>query len=374
MGYRAQPHHNNPNLWRVLWRKYQKIEAGEWVPDERHIPETEYLRLGIKKSMSLKEAQEILRKINLEKNRRQLEEKRNRIAQRLAAEKEIECIHLPPLFVQKFENDHLAVRYIGNDDRLKKVLKLWRAAQRVIRTIPKPMDQWFRYPQFIYAYSLQKSWSLGYSKNVLSTLNMWIDYLGVETGINYRPVPSPDNIWQARINNAFEESGNGKAAFPITPEELENVSPPLITEQWNWVYCTIWAGLRPNEASSLLNPKKTRITFEDKTPILEIYQSKLKNVPKSEDRWKRIPLFLLEQTPSIEEGSKVHKMEADRNQQLRSLIKDMEADRAQLRSCIKDLFDGKISETQFDVAEFDSEAYSKQIKQITKDFCSRWAV
>lgn len=58
--------------------------------------------------------------------------------------------------------------------------------------------------------------------------------------------------------------------------------------------------MRPNETTALLNKKKTKIAYVDGTPVLTVYQSKLKNVPNIEDRWKRIPLFLPEQKKIVE--------------------------------------------------------------------------
>lgn len=286
----------SPTCIRILWRKYTKNKkTGEYLAKDRHIPISEYATLGVTTAMSFEQIKAILKKLNIEEDRRQREERRNVIALRLAMEKEIECIHLPQPFVLKFETEHLATRYLGNPNRLAKMLKLWSAGQKIIRTVTIPLDKWHRYPEHFFAYFEKHSMSPGYAKNIMSTINMWIDFLGFEQEKHYRQIPTPNSSWRSRVNTAFSEAGKAKASLPITHEMLVNAKPALTEEQANWVYCTIWAGLRPNEATALIKKSHTKIRYEGDTPILEIYQSKLKNVPNIEDRWKRIPLFLPEQ-------------------------------------------------------------------------------
>jgi hypothetical protein len=297
MSYFAAKNWNNPNLWRVIWRKYT---AGTKKPATRHIPEAEYRHIGVTKEMTFDEVKAILKKVNLELIHKDREDKRNAVALRMAADKEIECIHLPGPFVEKFENDHLATRYSMNPARLKKVLKLWRAGQKIIRKIKKPVDQWHRYPEPFFKHFVENSVSPGYAKNILSIINIWIDFLGQEQGVMYRPIPAPSNDHQSKINDAFDESGNSKASLVITPEMLDKLKTPLKPEQFNWVYCTVWLGLRPNEATALLDKKRTEVVYGGEDPVLKIYQSKLKNVPKKEDRWKYIPLGLPQQLKCLD--------------------------------------------------------------------------
>jgi hypothetical protein len=49
-----------------------------------------------------------------------------------------------------------------------------------------------------------------------------------------------------------------------------------------------------------LNKKKTKIIYDGEMPVLVIYQSKLKNVPDVEDRWKKVPLIHSEQKNIME--------------------------------------------------------------------------
>lgn len=96
MSYRVVQNKKYPHRFRVLWRKYTKdVESGEYVAKDRHIPSTEYGTIGITKEMSLEQIKSILKKINIEEDRKQREARRNAIAIRIVEEREIECIHLP---------------------------------------------------------------------------------------------------------------------------------------------------------------------------------------------------------------------------------------------------------------------------------------
>lgn len=299
MGYEASKCGKNNSRWRVRERTYEK-DREIW----RSVKLNQYAGLGIRKDMTLDEVRAALGSINANAELVERERNRAKVQVRLDQQQLVECAHLPTIFVQKFETDHLPTRYLGNEARLVKVKQHWRAAQEVIRLIERPIEQWHRYPEPFYAYFTKHAYSPGYVDNVMSILNRWVDYLGIEQDKFYRPVPAPSSSWAAKLADAFEESGDGKASLPLTPEMLQKAQKSekmkFSLPHYNWLYCTVWAGLRPNEASALLNPKYTRLSEQDGTPILAVYQSKLKNVPKREDRWKYIPLFLPEQRHIVE--------------------------------------------------------------------------
>jgi integrase len=61
--------------------------------------------------------------------------------------------------------------------------------------------------------------------------------------------------------------------------------------QYNWLYLSVWLGLRPNEVDKLIDDEFVRILFDKQgIPILWVYQSKLTSIPPR-FRWKLIPLF-----------------------------------------------------------------------------------
>ncbi len=67
-------------------------------------------------------------------------------------------------------------------------------------------------------------------------------------------------------------------------------------ETFNWLYMSVWLGLRPEEVDSITNKKAVKVTYDDvnKFNVVSIYQSKLMSISE-EMRWKHIPLIFKEQ-------------------------------------------------------------------------------
>src|SRR6202034_68025 len=91
-----------------------------------------------------------------------------------------------------------------------------------------------------------------------------------------------------------------KESEPLLPEKLELTKEKLKTENFNWLYLSVWLGLRPLEVDQLKNPELFRIlTDTDNVRILWVYQTKLVSVPHRY-RWKLIPLIFDEQKKCLE--------------------------------------------------------------------------
>lgn len=73
-------------------------------------------------------------------------------------------------------------------------------------------------------------------------------------------------------------------------------------DQWNFLFVTLYFGLRPNEADKLKKEheeKFWRIELQGNYEVLCIFQSKLSGL-RREDRWKKIPCILEEQKKALE--------------------------------------------------------------------------
>ena len=120
MAYRAVPtqvRKDGTRGWRILWRA--KFEGTK--EKARHVRESEYSALGIRAAMTCEEANARLKQINIDEDRKKHEARRNSIKERLAKEDSLECEHLPEVFANKFEKEHLSAKYLDNPDQLKKV-------------------------------------------------------------------------------------------------------------------------------------------------------------------------------------------------------------------------------------------------------------
>ena len=84
---------------------------------------------------------------------------------------------------------------------------------------------------------------------------------------------------------------------------------------FNWIYLTVWFGLRPKEVDSLHQDENWKIEeLYNGRKVLWIFQTKVIALPE-EDRWKPIPILYKEQ----EEGLEIIKTK----QHKRPLIKTM---------------------------------------------------
>ena len=100
----------------------------------------------------------------------------------------------------------------------------------------------------------------------------------------------------------FEKCGrNGNTqSDPITPKQLQKARTHLKIEHYNWLYLSVWLGLRPQEVDQLKDERLVRLQSSvDGKPILWVYQTKLVSVPPRY-RWKLIPIVFEEQEMALE--------------------------------------------------------------------------
>jgi len=295
MAYRAVPTHTRKNGtrgWRILWR--DKFEGTK--EKARHVKESEYSALGVKTSMTREEANARLKQLNLDEERRRHEAKRNAIKERLSEEDDVECEHLPKVFAQRFEVEHLSAKYLDNPEQLKKVQTHWRAAKKIVRAVKRPMAEWGKKPEPFYIYFQQNKVSWEYAKRLMRILNDWGYFMADETGSTFRPIPAPPARARERIRDAYFDAGKSKESAPLTPGMLEKKRSGLFPEHANWIMIAVWLGLRPGEVKSLKDKtgKKFRVGTQGGKKVVWVYQSKLTNLPY-EKRFKGIPILYPEQ-------------------------------------------------------------------------------
>lgn len=68
----------------------------------------------------------------------------------------------------------------------------------------------------------------------------------------------------------------------------------MLNEQFNWLYLSVWLGLRPQEVDNLKNNELWNIEETCNPKILWVFQTKIVSLPP-EDRWKPIPILFDEQ-------------------------------------------------------------------------------
>lgn len=115
------------------------------------------------------------------------------------------------------------------------------------------------------------------------------------------PVPScadPQGYERQRLLDAnySKQKGVARASKQITPETLDKVAKAgLNNRNLNWLYLSVWFGLRPKEIDQLHEKETWRLEeLPTGREILWVFQTKIVALPP-QDRWKPIPILFEEQ-------------------------------------------------------------------------------
>jgi hypothetical protein len=93
------------------------------------------------------------------------------------------------------------------------------------------------------------------------------------------------------LQTYFQKQGRHVCASdPITPPQLEGVRSKLKEEHYNWLYLSVWLGLRPMEIDQLHDQSLFRLQkLSENSGLLWVFQTQLVSVPPRY-RWKMIPM------------------------------------------------------------------------------------
>ena len=271
------------------------------------IAKKDYGRFGFDERLTFEQAKEHCRHLNSKANLKKRNEKAH--AKRVAQDNHdelIESAFLPKAMVINFKEKVLIKRFADGEKeaRYQKLLVHWNFVQKMIADLKiEPKDYAEECSQF-YRYFQKSRISASYVKKVLRILNAWgIFYAREATGYSIEPVKQPlGKKREAIVDSNYEKGEYVGPSDALTFQYLETVNAKgiLIPENYNWLYLTVWLGLRPTEVDSLKSKNtrcfnvETQILNGVATKVISIYQPKLLNVA-ADKRWKRIPLFLPEQ-------------------------------------------------------------------------------
>jgi len=254
--------------------------------------------------MNLLEARCRARQLNAEGLiKRQEERLRELRSQRQEMMRRFEAI-LPEEFVAEFEKRFVWGRDDGSDAerrRQTRALALWRAAQKVIIAISKDPSEWFYDPIIFYDYFYERKYSLRYIHNMLKFVNLWGSFVSRKMGRFFVPIPAPHGYERQRLVDAYYEKRKNarRPSKPLTPRQLSYASRKINRANHNWLWLSVWLGLRPKEVDSLHSKEMWSIeTRQSGRKILWVYQTKLIALPP-EDRWKPIPIILPQQEDAL---------------------------------------------------------------------------
>lgn len=290
---------STPN-WKIQYISYKKKHSKESnakkPKKEWDIPRFRWAELGVNPSMNLLEARERAKQLNAIEKAKLIEARQQVYAMnRRQFEQEVRAI-FPELFREQFE-----ARYVyGPSDRktLKSSRAQWAAAQRMLRYIALDPADWFEHAHDIYDYFVTKRLSLSYCQKILRFANLWGFFISRKLGKPFLPIPYPRGREKARIQEAYYSKHERQKleSDPITPTALKKVKHNIYQSHYNWLYLSVWLGLRPKEVDQLHQSHLFRVeTLPCGTKVLWVFQTKLTSIPR-ERRWKPIPLIFREQS------------------------------------------------------------------------------
>lgn len=307
MGYfiRALPWKKSLPKWKVQFVSYKKEDIkkspAKKPKKEWDVDRDRWRSLGFHNLMNLEEARVRVRQLNAQ---RHLKEQEKRIQLRKLEEeqyaKRIDSV-LPIEFVAEFEQRFLRTRDSETARGLRKKSRayvLWKAAQKLIYEMQIDPSDWLYSAHEIYDYFHRRKLSLRYSLAILKFVNLWGFFISKKLARPFHPVPIPRGYERQRLLDSFYEKDRRKVAVAskeIEPERLDEIREKTNQPNFNWIYLSVWFGLRPQEDDNLHNASLWRLeTLETGRKILWVFQTKIIALPP-EDRWKPIPIIFEQQ-------------------------------------------------------------------------------
>lgn len=276
---------------------YQSWKDGE--RNQELVQKLAYPEFGFRLDMSLAEARSRAKQLNSE--RKIDKDKIRKSAERVVELKLLDKTLFPPEYVSEFV-ELLTEENFGSDDHLKKIISHFNFIQKLAVELKLSSPAVYKDDaRKIYKYFIKKKVSVNYSKRLLSLLNRWGKFVSKKHGSFYEEVPTPAGRERSAIAEAQRtkegkdsELGVRAESDPLTPEILGRMKSKVSEEHFNWLYLSVWLGLRPEEIDATKDSSSYKISTHGEVTVLSIYQSKLMSIAETE-RWKHIPLIFDEQ-------------------------------------------------------------------------------
>lgn len=283
---------------RTGWRLMKE----EWVAGLRRqasVPRIAWSALGFTDSMSIEDARARVRQLNAENSVVREEQRRvTAIAARVERDRLHHSAFVPDDLNQRF------IKWLEENVAPKQVEKtkiVWGTAKQVLIKLQVTAEQMAGSKRKIYQYLSASEYSYAYSKQLIRLMNQYREFVGRMTGRYFEKLPTPKGHDREMINDAYLDSDSFLGASePLTPEILQSIQSYVKSEQYQWLFCTVWLGLRPSEVEMIIEDREKkywRVEPGD-TDVLWVYQPKLTSKPRAQ-RWKPIPIIYREQEEAL---------------------------------------------------------------------------
>jgi hypothetical protein len=306
MGYyvRALPWKKSDPRWKLQFVSYKSQDTKDSnaikAKKEWDVDPDRWRSLGFHKLMTLDEAKVRARQLNAQDFVKRQEERIQRIAIEENNNKKKYDSVLPIEFVEEFESRYLRSRDSETRKGRRKTSHArskWNAAKKMIVALKIDPSEWYYYNKEVYDYFHDQQLSISYSISILSLVNAWGYFICRKLAKPFLPVTRPRGYERQRLLDAhYQRNKNSrKASDPLPPEVLHDASGKMNQANFNWLFISVWLGLRPQEIDNLHESDLWRV----ETPIVGrkvfwIFQTKIIALPP-EDRWKPIPILYEEQ-------------------------------------------------------------------------------
>lgn len=196
----------------------------------------------------------------------------------------------------------------GSEKHLKKLHSHFNFIQKMCVSLNLDASEFKSNSKKIYKYFIEQKISPSYASRLITILNRWGVFVSKSRNKFYEEVQIPKGNQLSAIADAQQtksgintELGVRTESLPLSPEKLNTAKGRLSGEHYNWLFLSIWLGLRPEEVDLLKNLKRFKVEadLKRKLTILHVYQSKLRSVAENK-RWKYIPIIFPEQFRCLE--------------------------------------------------------------------------
>lgn len=277
----------NGSTYRLTWRK------GNEKPRNVSKESDEAIKAGFRPDMTLEQAQIRAKQLQAESWVELKAKQAARAKAVLERYAKLRSAFLTDEDAFQFEREYLGEYKIRRPH--------WNTMQRIIVDVGIHPSQWHKQKSKLYDQFRLKRCSANYAKKLLRYLNLWGYFLCEKQNKAWMKVDGLDGVWRNKLERARHPGG---ASLPLTPKMLEDAKKDIAEEHYNWLFISVWFGLRPEEVDQL-RMKRGKLwdlkTDSELGFILEVYQTKLeKRGVKEEHCWKAIPTLFPEQLKAVE--------------------------------------------------------------------------
>lgn len=171
----------------------------------------------------------------------------------------------------------------------------WHCAKKVVAELKLQPLEYAEKKRLIYRWFKERHLSIAYLKRIVRLLNLYGQFHGKTYKIYIDKLEMPKSYDRSDIDDSYHKKNpTGNASKPLTPESLESAQSKLKSEIYNWLYISVWTGMRPSEIDALITAPTYETYEREGVKYLRIYQPKLTSISR-EKRWKVIPLVEPEQ-------------------------------------------------------------------------------